>query len=80
MIRVGVEEDRGEDGGDVVQVEDTVLLLCVQTTIDTDGRCSVIITARLEIWSHLKTDNSTVIFDNKTLVTLRASDDTRGWR
>ena len=54
MIRVGVEEDGGEDGGDVVQVEDTVLLLGVQTTVDTDGRCSVIITARLEIWSHLK--------------------------
>ena len=75
-----MEEDGGEDGGDVVQVEDTVLLLCVQTTIDTDGRCSVIITARLEIWSHLRIDNSTVIFDNTTLGTLRASDDTRGWR
>ena len=67
MIRVGVEEDRGEDGGDVVQVEDTVLLLCVQTTIDTDGRCSVIITARLEIWSHLRIDTCTVILDNTTL-------------
>ena len=49
-----MQEDRSEDGGGIVQVPGGILRVSVETTVDTDGRSSVVVTARLKIWSHLE--------------------------